>query len=77
MLGAPDEASPELQVFSVYRWTKLKVLLVPIPVGGGGPGLPIPEVQKQYRLLTTFDERGVVTQREVQEGGYKISNPLQ
>lgn len=59
-LGEPDEVSPDGNSFA-YHWAKVKFLLLPamsytaLPVG------------KKYKLLITFDEHGVVTQREVQE----------
>jgi hypothetical protein len=63
MLGGPDEVSPDGRSL-VYRWAKIKFLLLPV----FGPG-PVPKVQKQYQLLITFDEHGMVTQREIQ-GSY-------
>jgi hypothetical protein len=63
MLGGPDEISPDGSSL-VYRWAKVKFLLLPMFYA---PLPEIPKVQKQYQLLITFDEQGVVTQREVQE----------
>lgn len=57
-LGDPDEVSTDGNSF-VYRWTKAKLVVVtPFPTSPMG---------KKYQLLVSFDEHGVVTQREVQE----------
>ena len=57
-LGEPDEVSLDGKTLA-YRWAKVKLLIV-----GYYGALP---VGKKYKLLITFDERGVVTQREVQD----------
>ena len=59
-LGEPDEVSPDGSSF-VYRWAKVKLLIVGPSYGG-----PV-EMGKKYKLIITFDEHRVVTQREVQE----------
>ena len=64
MLGGPDEVSPDGRSL-IYRWAKVKFLLIQAVA----PPLGIPKVEKQYQLLITFDENGVVMQREVQ-GSY-------
>lgn len=66
MLGAPDEVSPDGRSI-VYHWAKVRFLL--FFMFGYGANLPL---EKQYHLLVTFDERGVVTQREVKQGAYQI-----
>jgi outer membrane protein assembly factor BamE (lipoprotein component of BamABCDE complex) len=62
LLGGPDEISPDGSSL-IYHWAKVKFLLLPMFYA---PLPEIPKVQKQYRLVVTFDEHGVVTQREVQ-----------
>ena len=57
-LGEPDEVSPDGKTLA-YRWAKVKLLLL-----FGRGALP---VGKKYKLLITFDEHGVITQREVQD----------
>ena len=61
-LGGPDEVSSDGRAL-IYRWAKVKFLLIPM---GYAPLPEIPKVQKQYQLLITFDEHGIVTKREVQ-----------
>ena len=57
-LGEPDETSPDGSCL-VYRWTKVKAIVG--AYGGGGV-----ELMKEYNLIITFDERGVVVHREFQ-----------
>ena len=57
-LGAPDEVSPDGSRV-VYNWAKVKALV------GVGLGATSEAVQKSS-LIITFNERGVVVQREVQ-----------
>ena len=61
-LGEPDEASPDGSRL-VYRWIKVKAL-----VFGPGPGGTT--LVKWYFLAITFDERGVVSHREVHSEKY-------
>ena len=58
-LGEPDEVSPDGSRL-VYRWTKVKLVLI-IVGPGGGASIPI---TKGYKLIITLDERGVVLHRE-------------
>ncbi len=59
-LGAPDEVSPDGSQ-SVYSWEKIKALIAIAQYAPPG------EVIQKSSLLITFDERGVVVQREVQK----------
>jgi outer membrane protein assembly factor BamE (lipoprotein component of BamABCDE complex) len=59
-LGAPDEVSPDGRQL-IYNWAKEKAL-----VGIAPYAPPTPIVQKSS-LIITFDERGVVVQREIQK----------
>lgn len=59
-LGAPDEVSPDGSQ-SVYSWEKIKALIAIAQYAPPG------EVIQKSSLLITFDERGVVAQREVQK----------
>ena len=57
-LGAPDEVSPDGSCI-VYNWAKVKALFGS-EVGSG-------KIVQKSSLIITFDERGVVVQREVQK----------
>jgi len=61
-LGEPDEVSPDGNRL-VYRWTKVKAVLI---IVGPGGGVSIP-IKKGYKLIITLDERGVVLHREFHE----------
>lgn len=61
-LGEPDEASSDGRRF-VYRWSKLKFLAV-IPVGYIGGSV---SAKKQYQLIITFDNQGVVSGCELKD----------
>jgi hypothetical protein len=61
-LGAPDEVSPDRRTLT-YRWAKVRLLVL----GGSGRAGGFAELGKKYKLIISFDERGMVTQREVQE----------
>jgi len=68
-LGEPDEVSPDGSRL-VYRWTKVKaIVIIAMPGGGGGAEIP-----KKYQLIITFDGRGVVVHREFQS---RILTPLE
>ena len=64
-LGEPDEISPDGSHL-VYRWQKVKFLL-----GFGPAPAPLP-LGKNYWLIVTFDQNGVVTGHEITQDWWMI-----
>jgi len=56
--GEPDEVSPDGRRL-IYRWIKVKAIWGTYGGGGG-------DIKKEYNLVITFNERGVVVHREFQ-----------
>jgi len=60
-LGEPDEVAPDGSRL-VYRWVKVKAIWA----AGSHYGASGGEIPREYQLIITFDERGVVAHREIQ-----------